>query len=51
MRYRPCRYMGGLLGFNEMQALLVYVREIERENNIIHMYCFIVLRVLLLNIT
>ena len=42
--------MGGLLGFNEMQALLVYVREIERENNI-HMYCFIVLRVLLLNIT
>ena len=27
------------------------MREIERENNIIHMYCFIVLRVLLLHIT
>ena len=51
MRYEPCGYMGGLLWFNEMQVVQVNVREIERENNIIHMYCFIVLRVLLLNVT
>ena len=42
--------MEGLLWFNEMQAVYVDVREIERENNV-RMYCFIVLRVLLLNIT
>ena len=34
--------MGVLLRFNEMQAVYIDVREIERENNIIHVlfYCF-----------
>ena len=42
MRYRLCGYMGCLVQFNEIQVVQVDVREIERENNIIHVlfYCF-----------
>ena len=33
MRCRTCRYMLGLVVFNEMHSVKVYVEKIERENN------------------
>ena len=58
MRYRPCTYMGGLMRCRPRS----YMKGLMRckpcrckwrsvENNKLYIYCFIVLKVLLLNTT